>query len=76
MKKELWIPQAVAGAMLLWALYPDNPYGYQKFIRCAFDCIRPIWRYYICSDDASRDMHLVSGVDAWPDDSPMDHNRK
>lgn len=33
MKKELWIPQAIAGAMLLWALYPDNPYGYYVLLR-------------------------------------------
>ncbi|MEI7850746.1 MAG: DUF6804 family protein [Kiritimatiellales bacterium] len=33
MKKELWIPQAVAGAMLLWALYPENPYGYYVLLR-------------------------------------------
>lgn len=33
MKKELWISQAVAGAMLLWALYPENPYGYYVLLR-------------------------------------------
>jgi len=33
MKKELWIPQAIAGAMLLWALYPENPYGYYVLLR-------------------------------------------
>jgi len=33
MRKELWIPQAVSGAMLLWALYPDNPYGYYILLR-------------------------------------------
>jgi hypothetical protein len=33
MKKEIWIPHAVAGAMLLWALYPENPYGYYILLR-------------------------------------------
>ena len=33
MRKECWIPQAVSGAMLLWALYPDNPYGYYILLR-------------------------------------------
>lgn len=33
MKKRLWIPQAIAGAMLLWALYPENPYGYYVLLR-------------------------------------------
>lgn len=33
MKKELWIPQTVAAAMLLWALYPENPYGYYALLR-------------------------------------------
>lgn len=33
MKKELWIPQAIAGVMLLWALCPENPYGYYVLLR-------------------------------------------
>ena len=33
MKKELWIPQTIAGAMLLWALYPENSYGYYVLLR-------------------------------------------
>jgi hypothetical protein len=33
MKKELWIPQIIAGVMLLWALYPQNPYGYYVLLR-------------------------------------------
>lgn len=33
MKKELWMPQAIAGVMLLWALYPENPYGYYVLLR-------------------------------------------
>jgi hypothetical protein len=33
MKKELWIPQAIAGVMFLWALYPENPYGYYVLLR-------------------------------------------
>jgi hypothetical protein len=32
-KKELWIPQTLAGVMLLWALYPENPYGYYVLLR-------------------------------------------
>jgi len=31
--KIIWIPQTVASAMLLWALYPDNPYGYYILLR-------------------------------------------
>jgi hypothetical protein len=31
--KRPWIPQAIASAMLLWALYPDNPYGYYVLLR-------------------------------------------
>lgn len=33
MKKELWIPQVIAGAMLLWALVPGNPYAYYVLLR-------------------------------------------
>lgn len=31
--KRLWIPQTVACVMLLWALYPENPYGYYILLR-------------------------------------------
>jgi len=31
--KRIWIPQVVASAMLLWALSPDNPYGYYILLR-------------------------------------------
>jgi len=24
----MWTPQLIASVMLLWALNPDNPYGY------------------------------------------------
>lgn len=26
--KTIWIPQVIVSVMLLWALNPDNPYGY------------------------------------------------
>lgn len=32
-EKAIWIPQAVAVALLMWALYPENPYGYYVFLR-------------------------------------------
>ncbi len=28
MIKRIWLPQAIASGMLLWALNPINPYGY------------------------------------------------
>ena len=31
--KRIWIPQAIAAVMLLWALNPDNPYGYYILLR-------------------------------------------
>jgi len=31
--KTVWIPQAVASLMLLWALNPQNPYGYYILLR-------------------------------------------
>lgn len=31
--KYTWIPQAIATLMLLWALYPGNPYGYYILLR-------------------------------------------
>ncbi|PTL36306.1 hypothetical protein CLG94_04490 [Candidatus Methylomirabilis limnetica] len=31
--KRIWIPQVVTSAMLLWALSPDNPYGYYILLR-------------------------------------------
>jgi hypothetical protein len=31
--KRIWIPQAIAGVMLLWALNPENPYGYYIVLR-------------------------------------------
>lgn len=32
-KNTIWIPQVIAIALLLWALYPENPYGYYVFLR-------------------------------------------
>lgn len=31
--KRVWIPQTVAVVMLLWALNPENPYGYYVLLR-------------------------------------------
>ncbi len=31
--KRIWIPQVIASIMLLWALNPDNPYGYYILLR-------------------------------------------
>jgi hypothetical protein len=31
--RRIWIPQTIASAMLLWALYPENPYGYYILLR-------------------------------------------
>jgi len=36
--KRLWVPHAMPIAMLLWALNPENPYGYYvllRFVCCA-----------------------------------------
>jgi len=33
MVKRIWIPQAIATVMLLWALNPQNPYGYYILLR-------------------------------------------
>ena len=31
--KTIWIPQIIVILMLLWALNPDNPYGYYILLR-------------------------------------------
>lgn len=31
--KRVWIPQTIAIPMLLWALNPENPYGYYVLLR-------------------------------------------
>ncbi len=31
--RKIWIPQAIASLMLLWALNPANPYGYYILLR-------------------------------------------
>ena len=31
--KKIWIPQTVSSLLLLWALYPGNPYGYYILLR-------------------------------------------
>ena len=31
--RRIWIPQAIAVVMLLWALNPENPYGYYILLR-------------------------------------------
>ena len=31
--KRIWLPQVVVSVMLLWALYPGNPYGYYTLLR-------------------------------------------
>jgi hypothetical protein len=32
-RSRVWVPQAVACVLLLWALNPGNPYGYYVFLR-------------------------------------------
>jgi len=32
-KKTVWVPQTIIIALLLWALYPHNPYGYYILLR-------------------------------------------
>lgn len=31
--RRIWIPQVIVGAMLLWALNAENPYGYYILLR-------------------------------------------
>jgi len=31
--KRIWVPQFLIIVMLLWALNPENPYGYYIFLR-------------------------------------------
>lgn len=31
--RRIWVPQLVAGLVLLWALNPENPYGYYILLR-------------------------------------------
>jgi len=31
--RRIWVPQLIATLMLLWALNPDNPYGYFILLR-------------------------------------------
>jgi hypothetical protein len=31
--KRIWVPQLIACLMLLWALNPENPYGYYILLR-------------------------------------------
>ena len=33
--KRKWLPQVIISLMLLWALYPENPYGYYVLLRWA-----------------------------------------
>lgn len=33
MRAPTWLPQGIASGMLLWALNPDNPYGYYMLLR-------------------------------------------
>ncbi len=52
MKKEVergpWVPQIIAIIMLLWALNPENPYGYYVLLRvvlcaiCAYLAVRAV----------------------------------
>jgi len=38
--KKIWIPQAITGIMLAWAMNPANPYGYYILLRivCCATC--------------------------------------
>lgn len=31
--RRIWIPQTVCGVLVVWAMYPGNPYGYYVFLR-------------------------------------------
>ena len=33
--RRIWVPQCIVSLMLLWALNPDNPYGYYILLRIA-----------------------------------------
>ena len=33
LKQRIWVPQLITSLMLLWALNPDNPYGYYILLR-------------------------------------------
>lgn len=33
--KRIWIPQVIVAVLLLWGVYPHNPYGYYIFLRWA-----------------------------------------
>ena len=33
--RRIWVPQFIVSLMLLWALNPDNPYGYYILLRIA-----------------------------------------
>jgi hypothetical protein len=61
--KRIWIPQFAVSCMLLWALFPGNPYGYYILLRwvcCA------VFAYIACQASASkeREWAWVLGVTA------------
>jgi len=31
--KRIWVPQIIASVLLVWALNPENPYGYYILLR-------------------------------------------
>jgi len=56
---RVWIPQVILSGLLLWALYPGNPYGYYTLLRwvacgvflylayLAFESKRTVWLWVL-----------------------------
>ncbi len=54
--KRNWLPQTIAGGMLLWALYPGNPSGYYTLLHWVC-CVTLI--YQACRAVSQKRLPLV-----------------
>ena len=62
--KKIWIPQVIAIVMLLWALNPENPYGYYIILRIVC-CAIFVYLTYKCIWQKKEGLAWILGVTAF-----------
>jgi hypothetical protein len=62
--KRIWLPQVIASVMLLWALNPDNPYGYYNLLRVVC-CSIFAFLSYKAHEQIKEDWTWILGVTAF-----------
>jgi hypothetical protein len=60
--KRIWIPQTIAAVMLLWALNPNNPYGYYILLRVVCCAVFAYLAIHAASQEKQGWMWILGGT--------------